>query len=105
MKRTIHVCLGDAAQQVGTLHDEVVGSRERSVFAYESAWLGDAERFALEPGLPLVAGSQLHRKAREGSVFHSAFAETEPDEGAGIQRFDSGILYPCQTRSHLKNAP
>ena len=51
MKRTIHVCLGDAPQQVGTLHYEVVGSRERSAFAYESAWLGDADRFALEPGL------------------------------------------------------
>ena len=79
MKRTIQVLLGDAVQRVGTLHYEVVGSRERSAFAYENAWLGEANRFALEPGLPLVAGPQFHRKAREGSVFHAAISDTVPD--------------------------
>ena len=79
MKRTIHVDLGDAARRVGTLHYEAVGSRERSAFSYENAWLEDADRFALEPGLPLVAGPQFHRKARDGSVFHAAIADTEPD--------------------------
>lgn len=33
-----------------------VGSRDRSVFAYDETWLGATDRFALEPGLPLVAG-------------------------------------------------
>lgn len=79
MKRTIHVCLGDAGQRIGTLYYEVAGSRERSAFAYETDWLGDEDRFSLEPGLPLVVGPQFHHKSREGSVFHAAIADTGPD--------------------------
>jgi serine/threonine-protein kinase HipA len=79
MKRTIQVYLGDEARRVGTLHFDAVGSRQHSAFAYEDSWLKAADRFALEPGLPLVAGPQYHRKARDGSVFHAAIADTEPD--------------------------
>jgi len=71
--------MGDEARSVGTLHYDGVGSRERSAFAYDETWLGAADRFALEPGLPLVAGPQFHRKVPNGSVFHGAFADTEPD--------------------------
>ena len=79
MKRTIKVFVGDEARSVGTLHYDAVGSRERSAFAYAETWLGSADRFALEPALPLVAGPQFHRKVPNGSVFHGAFADTEPD--------------------------
>jgi serine/threonine-protein kinase HipA len=79
MKRMIQVFAGDEARRVGTLHDDAVGSRERSAFAYAETWLGSAERFALEPGLLLVAGPQFHRKVQNGSVFHGAIADTEPD--------------------------
>ena len=79
MKRTIQVYLGDDVRRVGTLHFDAVGSRQHSAFAYEDSWLKAAERFALDPGLPLVAGPQYHRKVRDGSVFHGAFADTEPD--------------------------
>jgi len=79
MKRTIKVFMGDEARLVGTLHYDGVGTRERSAFAYDETWLGAADRFALEPGLPLVAGPQFHRKVPNGSVFHGAFADTEPD--------------------------
>lgn len=79
MKRTIRVFLGDEARSVGTLHYDGVGSREHSTFAYDETWLGAADQFALEPGLPLVAGRQFHRKVPNGSVFHGAFADTEPD--------------------------
>jgi serine/threonine-protein kinase HipA len=79
MKRTIQVYLGDDARRVGTLHFDAVGSRQHSAFAYEDSWLKAADRFALEPGLPLVVGPQYRRKARDGSVFHAAFADTEPD--------------------------
>ncbi|MCX6877634.1 MAG: type II toxin-antitoxin system HipA family toxin [Verrucomicrobia bacterium] len=79
MKRTIQVYLGDDARRVGTLYFDAVGSRQRSAFAYEDDWLQAADRFALEPGLPLVAGPQFHRKARDGSVFPMAIADTEPD--------------------------
>lgn len=79
MKRTIQVYLGDDARRVGTLHFDAVGSRQHSAFAHEDSWLKVAERFALGPGLPLVAGPHYHRKTRDGSVFHAAFADTEPD--------------------------
>lgn len=79
MKQTIKVFVGDEARYVGTLHYDAVGSRERSAFAYDGRWLGVADRFALEPGLQLVAGPQFHRKVPNGSVFHGAFADTEPD--------------------------
>ncbi len=79
MKRTIQVFAGDDARRVGTLHFDAVGSRQHSAFAYEDAWLKASDRFALGPGLPLVAGPQYHRKARDGSVFHASIADTEPD--------------------------
>jgi serine/threonine-protein kinase HipA len=79
MKRTIQVFMGDATRWVGTLHYDAVGSRERAAFSYADAWLGSGERFALEPALPLVAGPQFHRKVPNGSVFHGALADTEPD--------------------------
>jgi serine/threonine-protein kinase HipA len=79
MKRTIKVFMGDEARLLGTLHYDGVGSRERSAFAYAENWLGATDRFALEPGLPLVTGPQFHRKVPDGSVFHGAFADTEPD--------------------------
>jgi len=79
MKRTLQLHLGDAAKPFGTLHFDAVGSRQRAAFAYAASWLTDKECFALEPGLPLVAGPQFHQPAKEGSVFHAAIADTEPD--------------------------
>jgi serine/threonine-protein kinase HipA len=79
MKRTIQVCLGEEARMVGTLHYDVSGARERAAFSYDAAWLGAPDCFALEPGLPLVTGPQFHGKKPDGSVFHAAIADTEPD--------------------------
>jgi serine/threonine-protein kinase HipA len=79
MKRTIKVFVGDEATRVGTMHYDAVGSRERATFTYAESWLAAADRFALEPALPLVVGPQFHRKVQSGSVFHGAFADTEPD--------------------------
>ena len=79
MKRTIKVFLGGEPRWVGTLHYDAAGSRERSAFSYAETWLGTADRLAIDPALPLVAGPQFHRKIQSGSVFHGAFADTEPD--------------------------
>jgi len=79
MKRTIKVLVGAAANWVGTLHYDAVGSRERSAFEYAGTWLSAPDSFAIEPGLSLAAGPQFHRKVPNGSVFHGAFADTEPD--------------------------
>lgn len=79
MKRIIEVYAGDEQYRVGTLHYDINGSRERAAFTYDSTWLESPERFAIEPGLPLVAGAQFHKKTKESSVFHAAIADTEPD--------------------------
>lgn len=79
MKRVIQVYAGDEQHHVGTLYYDINGPRERAAFTYNPTWLESAERFALEPGLPLVSGAQFHRKTKEGSVFPAAIADTEPD--------------------------
>jgi serine/threonine-protein kinase HipA len=79
MRRTIDVFLGDAVRQVGILRFEAQGARQSSGFEYHPDWLAAPDRFALEPGLPLVAGMQFHPRARAGSLFHGAIADAEPD--------------------------
>jgi serine/threonine-protein kinase HipA len=79
MKRVIEVYLGDSASHVGTLRFDVQGARQSAGFEYTSEWLQSEDRFPLEPGLPLVAGMQFHKQVREGSLFHGAVADTEPD--------------------------
>lgn len=79
MKRTLKVYVGNEGRLVGALHYDLNGAREHAAFVYDDAWLADADRFALAPNLPLVTGLQFHRKTAEGSVFHAAIADTEPD--------------------------
>jgi serine/threonine-protein kinase HipA len=79
MKRAIEVFVGDEPNSAGTLHYDAIGARERSAFTYGESWLGAADRFALEPGLPLMPGPHFHRQVQNGSVFHGAIADTEPD--------------------------
>ncbi|KAF1007022.1 MAG: hypothetical protein GAK28_01993 [Luteibacter sp.] len=79
MKRVLDVFLGESRRQVGTLRFEAQGARQSAGFEYHPDWLAADDRFALEPGLPLVAGMQYHQQARDGSLFHGAIADTEPD--------------------------
>lgn len=79
MNRTIRIFLGDEARPVGILRYDQQGARESASFEYDEGWLASPDRFAIEPGLPLVAGPQFHRKQGHGSVFHPAIADTEPD--------------------------
>ncbi len=78
MKRTLDVVLGEGLQ-VGTLRYDLQGRRESAAFEYGAGWLGDSARFALGPTLPIQAGPQFHRKSKDGSLFHAAIADTEPD--------------------------
>ncbi|MBN9235731.1 phosphatidylinositol kinase [Mesorhizobium hungaricum] len=79
MRRAIAVRLGESGAPLGTLRYDQQGVRESAAFEYDADWLAAANRFSIEPGLPLVAGPQFHRKTRDGSVFHNAIADTEPD--------------------------
>jgi serine/threonine-protein kinase HipA len=78
MKRTIDVLLSDGPQ-VGTLSYDLQGRRESAAFEYGAAWLRDPARYSLGPALPLQVGPQFHRKSQDGSLFHAAIADTEPD--------------------------
>jgi len=73
------VCLGDEPRLIGAVRYDQEGARESTAFEYDHTWLAAADRFAIEPGLALVAGAQFHRKTRDGSAFHAAIADTEPD--------------------------
>jgi serine/threonine-protein kinase HipA len=79
MKRTVTVWLGDSARQVGTLRFDAQGARQSAGFEYHADWLAANDAFAIAPNLPLVAGMQFHKRIRDGSVFHGAIADTEPD--------------------------
>jgi serine/threonine-protein kinase HipA len=80
MKRSVTVCLGEDAVEVGTLSFEVRGSRRSAAFAYADAWLAHPARFALSPDLPLVSGYQFRaNKDANQSAFFGCFADTEPD--------------------------
>lgn len=79
MRRVLDVFLGEAARQVGTLRFETQGARQSAGFEYHPDWLAAEDHFELEPGLPLVSGMQYHQQEREGSLFHGAIADTEPD--------------------------
>ena len=79
MKRTIQIALGDDARSLGAIHYNQEGGRENAVFEYDPAWLAAPDRFTIDPALQLVGGGQFHRKAKDGSIFHPAIADTEPD--------------------------
>ncbi|MBF0360540.1 MAG: type II toxin-antitoxin system HipA family toxin [Oligoflexia bacterium] len=82
MKRNIRVCLGKEETVIGTFRYNSEGARESAIFEYDSSWLSsrsNPNNFAIEPNLPLVSGPQFHRKNKDGSIFHGAIADTEPD--------------------------
>lgn len=80
LQQTVQVAVGEAALSLGSLTYGKDGKREYSTFRYAESWLSDASRFEISPDLPLIPGYQF-RKAptKEDSVFHFAFADTEPD--------------------------
>ncbi len=80
IQQTVRVALGEAALSLGTLTYGKDGKREYSAFAYGESWLAEASRFEISPDLPLIAGHQFRKApAKEDSIFHFAFADTEPD--------------------------
>jgi serine/threonine-protein kinase HipA len=79
MSRSISVCLGEEARALGQLRYDQQGARESSAFEYSAEWITARDRFMIAPGMPLITGPQYSKRGGEGSVFHAAIADTEPD--------------------------
>jgi serine/threonine-protein kinase HipA len=79
VKRQVGVHLGDEGKRIGALRHDTDGARESASFEYEPTFVEGHDSFAVDPSLPLVTGPQFHRKSRDGSLFHGAIADTEPD--------------------------
>jgi hypothetical protein len=79
MRATIKVFLGEDPRLLGLIRYNAEGARENASFEYDASWLSASDRFSIDPALQLVAGAQFHKKSREGSGFHAAIADTEPD--------------------------
>ncbi|TAL99024.1 MAG: type II toxin-antitoxin system HipA family toxin [Paraburkholderia sp.] len=80
LQQSVKVVLGQGAIPVGSLSFNKDGARENSTFAYHDAWLASVDRFEISPDLPLVDGHQFRKPpSKEDSIFHFAFADTEPD--------------------------
>ncbi len=79
MNRRVCVHIGENPRLVGLLRHGRQGARENASFEYDPAWLAADDRFALDPGLPLVTGPQYHRRGDGGSVFPAIIADMEPD--------------------------
>ena len=80
IRRIVKVELGNASTAVGELTYVKQGARENTNFAYDRAWLGSPDRFAISPDLELTPDHQRRRAAGpQDAVFHHAFADTMPD--------------------------
>ncbi len=79
MKRNIQVFLAEEDTPLGELRYDHQGQRENAAFAYSHTWLENGERFSVDPALPLVSGFQFHARRSQGTLFHGAIADTEPD--------------------------
>ena len=79
MRRTVKVFVGDEPRLVGAIRYNAEGARESAAFEYDASWLAAADRFSIDPALQLVSGVQFHPRTRDGSIFHAAIADTEPD--------------------------
>ena len=79
MNRTVGIRLGERSIPVGLLRYDRQGARESAAFEYTRDWLESKERYALDPALPCVGGSQFRRSAGGRSIFPAVLADTEPD--------------------------
>lgn len=80
LRRQLEVFLGKGEQAVGRLIFAKDGQREFSQFAYNEAWLLDAQYFDMSTDLNRQTGYQLRKPPTPNdSCFFLALADTEPD--------------------------
>lgn len=72
----IHLSLEGGTRLIGRARSNRVRGRETVYFEYADGWLQDAERFALEPGLPLTRGGF---QPPAGQAMHGSLGDSAPD--------------------------
>lgn len=72
----VHLALGGRTRLVGRARSNRARGKETLHFEYADEWLRDAERFALEPQLPLTRGG-FHPPA--GQTIHGSLGDSAPD--------------------------
>ena len=72
----VHLSLEGGTRQIGWARSNRVRGKETVVFEYSDEWLQDADRFELEPGLPLTRGGFA---PPAGQTIHGALGDSAPD--------------------------
>lgn len=72
----VHISLDGGTRLVGHARSNRARGKETVHFEYAEAWLRDAERFSLEPGLPLTRGGY---QPPAGQSIHGSLGDSAPD--------------------------
>jgi serine/threonine-protein kinase HipA len=72
----VHLSMAGGTRPIGLARSNRVRGKETVVFEYTGEWLGDVDRFELEPGLPLARGGFA---PPAGQAIHGALGDSAPD--------------------------
>lgn len=72
----VHLSIAGGTQPIGLARSNRVRGKETVVFEYSDEWLRDADRFALDPSLPLTRGGFA---PPAGQAIHGALGDSAPD--------------------------
>ena len=72
----VHIDLEDRTRRVGLARTNKVRGTETVVFEYADEWLGDADRFSLEPALALSRGTFA---PPAGQAIFGSIGDSAPD--------------------------
>jgi serine/threonine-protein kinase HipA len=72
----VHLSMAGGTRPIGLARSNRVRGKETVVFEYTREWLGDADRFELEPGLPLT---RVGFAPPAGQAIHGALGDSAPD--------------------------
>jgi serine/threonine-protein kinase HipA len=72
----VHLSVEDGTRLMGRARSNRVRGKETVVFEYSDEWLRDADRFSIEPGLPMTRGGFA---PPAGQAIHGSLADSAPD--------------------------
>jgi len=72
----VHLSIAGGTRKIGVARSNRVRGKETLVFEYSEEWLREAERFELDPSLPLTRGGFA---PPAGQAIHGALGDSAPD--------------------------